>query len=116
VKTYIVFFDFDKSNLTEKAQEVVAEAVKATKVEACGLVKVLVTGHTDTVGSDSDDQRLSVSRAQAVKDEMVSEGMSGPHIRIEGRGFHDLLVPTPLGVREPQNNRAVIDLSANPGR
>jgi hypothetical protein len=57
VKTFIVFFDFDKSNLTEKAQEVVAEAVKAAK--ANGFVKVMVTGHTDTVGSDTYNQALS---------------------------------------------------------
>ncbi len=112
VKTYIVFFDFDKSNLTEKAQEVVAEAVKATKVEACGLVKVMVTGHTDTVGSDKYNMKLSVRRAEAVKDEMVREGMDGAAIAIDGKGFHDPLVPTGPGVREPQNRRAVIDLSS----
>ena len=108
MKTYIVFFDFDKSNLTEKAQEVVAEAVKTAK--ANGFVKVLVVGHTDTVGSDSYNQALSVRRAQAVKDEMVREGMDGDGISIEGKSFHDPLVPTGPGVREPQNRRAVIDL------
>ncbi|MGA7714099.1 MAG: OmpA family protein [Rhizomicrobium sp.] len=108
VKTYIVFFDFDKSNLTEKAQEVVAEAVKTAK--ANGFVKVLVVGHTDTVGSDKYNQALSVRRAQAVKDEMVREGLGGDGISIEGKSFHDPLVPTGPGVREPQNRRAVIDL------
>ncbi len=108
MKTYIVFFDFDKSNLTEKAQEVVAEAVKTAK--ANGFVKVLVVGHTDTVGSDKYNQALSVRRAQAVKDEMVREGLGGDGISIEGKSFHDPLVPTGPGVREPQNRRAVIDL------
>jgi len=108
VKTFIVFFDFDKSNLTEKAQEVVAEAVKTAK--ANGMVKVLVTGHTDTVGSDRYNQALSERRAQSVKDEMVREGMDGGTISIEGKSFHDPLVPTGPGVREPQNRRAVIDL------
>jgi outer membrane protein OmpA-like peptidoglycan-associated protein len=54
--------------------------------------------------------KLSVARAQSVKDEMVREGMDGSTIAIEGKGFHDLLVPTGPGVREPQNRRAVIDL------
>ena len=111
VKTYIVFFDFDKSNLTDAAQQVVAEAVKATKAPAsCNLVKVLVTGHTDTVGSDNYNQALSLRRAGAVKDEMVREGVDGSVISIEGKSFHDPLVPTGPGVREPQNRRAVIDL------
>jgi len=108
VKTFIVFFDFDKSNLTDKAQEVVQEAVRTAK--ANGFVKVLVTGHTDTVGSDSYNQALSIRRAQSVKDEMVREGMDGGTIDIVGKSFHDPLVPTGPGVREPQNRRAVIDL------
>jgi opacity protein-like surface antigen len=108
VKTFIVFFDFDKSNLTDKAQEVVAEAVRTAK--ANGFVKVLVTGHTDTVGSDSYNQALSVRRAQSVKDEMVREGLDGGGIEIVGKSFHDPLVATGPGVREPQNRRAVIDL------
>jgi outer membrane protein OmpA-like peptidoglycan-associated protein len=108
VKTFIVFFDFDKANLTETAQKVVEEAVRTAKAD--GFVKVLVTGHTDTVGSDSYNQALSVRRAQSVKDEMVREGMDGNGIAIEGKSFHDLMVPTGPGVREPQNRRAVIDI------
>jgi len=87
---------------------VVQEAVKTAK--ANGFVRVLVTGHTDTVGSDSYNQGLSVRRADAVKDEMVRQGMDGSQIAIEGKSFHDPLVPTGPGVREPQNRRAVIDL------
>lgn len=107
MKTFIVFFDFNKANLTEPAQAVVSEAVRAAKTN--GFVRVQITGHTDTVGSDQYNQKLSVSRAQAVKDEMVREGMDGSAITVQGRGFHDLLVPTGPGVREPQNRRAVID-------
>jgi OOP family OmpA-OmpF porin len=108
VKTFIVFFDFDKSNLTDKAEEVVAEAVRTAK--ANGFVKVLVTGHTDTVGSDQYNQALSIRRAQSVKDEMVRDGLDGGGISIAGKSFHEPLVPTGPGVREPQNRRAVIDL------
>ena len=108
VKTFIVFFDFNKSDLTAEALGVVQEAVKAAQTS--GFVKVMVTGHTDTVGSDSYNQGLSVRRAEAVKDEMTREGMDGSTISIEGKSFHDPLVPTGPGVREPQNRRAVIDL------
>jgi outer membrane protein OmpA-like peptidoglycan-associated protein len=86
----------------------VQEAVKVAK--ANGFVKVMVTGHTDTVGSDSYNQGLSVRRAESVKDEMTREGMDGSTISIVGKSFHDPLVPTGPGVREPQNRRAVIDL------
>jgi outer membrane protein OmpA-like peptidoglycan-associated protein len=53
---------------------------------------------------------LSLKRAEAVKGEMVREGLDGTAIGIDGKGFHDPLVPTGPGVREPQNRRAVIDL------
>jgi len=107
VKTFIVFFDFDKSNLTAEAQSVVTEAVAAAK--ANGWVKVMVTGHTDTVGSDTYNQALSERRAESVKDEMVRQGMSPADITTQGKSFHDPLVPTGPGVREPQNRRAVIE-------
>jgi OmpA-OmpF porin, OOP family len=108
VKTFVVFFDFNKSNLTAEAQQVVNEAVQALKLS--GAVRVLVTGHTDTVGSDSYNMGLSVRRAETVKDEMVREGVDGSSVSIEGKSYHDPLVPTGPGVREPQNRRAVIDL------
>jgi outer membrane protein OmpA-like peptidoglycan-associated protein len=62
------------------------------------------------VGSDAYNQALSVRRAQAVKNDMIRQGMNGSEIAIEGRSFHDPLVATGPGVREPQNRRAVIDL------
>ena len=108
--TFIVFFDFDKSNLTAEAQQVVAEAVKTA--QQSGMVRVVVTGHTDTVGSRAYNQALSERRAQAVKDEMVREGLTAGEISTVGKNFSDPLVNTGPGVREPQNRRAVIDLGS----
>ena len=108
VKTFIVFFDFDKSNLTNEAQTVVAEAVNTAK--KTGMVRVLVTGHTDTVGSRAYNQGLSERRANSVKAEMIRLGMSEGEITTVGKNFSEPLVPTGPGVREPQNRRAVIDL------
>ena len=110
VTTFIVFFDFDKANLTSKALEVVAEAVRVAK--AHGFVKVVVTGHTDTVGSLRYNQALSERRANSVKAEMVKQGMDGTMIATEGKSFTDPLVPTGPGVREPQNRRATIDIGS----
>jgi OmpA-OmpF porin, OOP family len=107
-KTYIVFFDFNKSNLTAEAQSVVAEAAEAYK--STGSAHVQVVGHTDTVGSSSYNQKLSERRAATVKAEMVRLGVSADAITTEGRGFSDPMVPTGAGVREPQNRRAVIEL------
>lgn len=105
---FAVFFDFNRARLTPEAQSIVRDAVKTA--EQTGMVRVRIVGHTDTVGSESYNMRLSVKRAEAVKEAMVDDGMRAGQIAIEGRGFHDPLVPTGPGVREPQNRRAVIDL------
>jgi outer membrane protein OmpA-like peptidoglycan-associated protein/opacity protein-like surface antigen len=111
VRTFIVFFDFNKSNLTSEAESVVAEAVKTAQTS--GPVRIVITGHTDTVGSDSYNQALSQRRADTVKSQMITDGLSGDEISTVGKSFHDPLVPTGPNVREPQNRRAVIDLGGN---
>jgi len=108
VRAFIVFFDFDQSNLTAEAQQVVAEAVRTARTS--GMVRVVITGHTDTVGSQAYNQGLSERRATSVENEMVRLGLNGNDIQTVGRSFTDPLVPTGPGVREPQNRRAVIDL------
>jgi outer membrane protein OmpA-like peptidoglycan-associated protein len=108
VRNFVVFFDFDKSNLSPEAREVVASAVNTAKT--IGTARITVTGHTDTVGSQRYNQRLSERRAQSVKAEMVQLGMNGSEITTIGKSFNEPLIPTGPGVREPQNRRAMIDL------
>jgi len=112
VRQFMVFFDFDKSNLTKEAREIVARAV--TTATQTGAARIVVTGHTDTVGSRRYNQALSERRANAVKSEMVRLGMNASEIATVGKNFSDPLVPTGPGVREPQNRRAVIDLGNTP--
>jgi outer membrane protein OmpA-like peptidoglycan-associated protein len=105
---FIVFFDFDRADLSEEARDIVREAVSEARRQ--GSVHVFVTGHTDTVGSRAYNQRLSERRAVAVKNEMVRGGIDADKITTVGRNFADPLVPTGPGIREPQNRRAVIDV------
>ena len=107
-REFMVFFDFDKSNLTTEAREVVSAAVRTAKER--GAVRIVVTGHTDTVGSLRYNQGLSERRANSVKAEMVKQGMDGTMIATVGKSFTDPLIQTGPGVREPQNRRAVIDI------
>ncbi|MGN6149826.1 MAG: OmpA family protein, partial [Rhizomicrobium sp.] len=108
VKTFIVFFDFNKSDLTPEAVQVIAQASNVAK--QTGAVRVLVTGHTDTVGSATYNQALSERRAASVKAQLVTDGLAEDSIATVGKGFDDPLVKTGPNVREPQNRRAVIDL------
>lgn len=108
-KNFVVFFDFNRTAVTGEAQGIVAEAVKTAKSN--GVASIQVTGHTDTVGSESYNQKLSMKRAAAVKYAMQQSGLTGTQIAVDGKGFHDLLVPTGPDIREPQNRRAVITLT-----
>ena len=108
IRSFIVFFDFDRSNLSPEAKQVVAVAVKTAN--DTGMARILVTGHTDTVGTQRYNQALSERRASAVKVEMMRLGVNASDIGTIGKSFSEPLVATGPGVREPQNRRAVIDL------
>jgi len=110
-KTFIVFFNFDKSDLTAEAQAVVAEAAAAFK--STGSVSIAVVGHTDTVGSAAYNLPLSQRRAASVKAGLVANGVPGDVISTDGKGFSEPLVATGPGVKEPQNRRATIDLTGS---
>jgi OOP family OmpA-OmpF porin len=106
VRNFLVFFDFDRSNLTPRAQAIVKEA--ATVAKAGQNARVTCTGHTDTSGPANYNMALSLRRANAVKDALVREGVPAGQIAVAGRGEEQLLVRTADGVREPQNRRVEI--------
>jgi outer membrane protein OmpA-like peptidoglycan-associated protein len=105
-RQFQVFFDFDKSDITAAAADVITAA--ANTVKSGHIATVNVTGHTDTVGTVKYNQALSERRAAAVKAALIADGVSADEITAAGVGKTDLLVPTKDGVREPQNRRAVI--------
>jgi len=111
ISRFVIFFDFDKSNLTAEAKDIVAVAVMTAKES--GMARVVVTGHTDTVGSQRYNQALSERRAGAVRTEILRLGMDARDVKAVGANFSEPLVATGPGVREPQNRRAVIDLGYN---
>jgi len=108
-KQFIVFFGFNKSNLTAEAARVVSEAAAAAK--QFGSASITVVGHTDTVGSNDYNLRLSMARSQSVKEGLVGNGIAASMISTGGRGEAELMVQTGDSVKEPQNRRATIDLN-----
>jgi iron complex outermembrane receptor protein len=105
-RSYLVFFDFNKSDLTSEATTIVDTAAK--NASATKVTQLTVTGHTDTVGSDAYNMRLSRRRAESVAAQLEKDGLSSSEIEIVAKGKRDLLVPTKDGVREPQNRRVQI--------
>src|SRR5215467_9943436 len=105
-QVFLVFFDWDKYNITPEGQRIIALA--ADHYKAGGRVQLTVTGFTDTTGSASYNQRLSERRANAVAAALERLGVPRSDMIVSGRGMNDLRVPTPPGVREPQNRRVEI--------
>ena len=71
-------------------------------------VEVQVTGHTDRVGTEADNDRLSLERAQAVREMLIQRGLKASFIRAVGRGEREPLVPTPDEQPEPKNRRVEV--------
>jgi outer membrane protein OmpA-like peptidoglycan-associated protein len=107
-RTYLVFFDWDRADLSARARQIVGEAATAsTHVQT---TRIEVNGYTDLSGSAAYNQKLSVRRAQSVEAELVRDGVNRSEISIHGYGESNPLVPTAKGVREPQNRRVEIIL------
>jgi len=107
-RTFLVFFDFDRADLTDRARQIIAEA--ATNSQRAGTTRIEVSGHADTVGTPQYNQALSVRRANAVAAELERRGVARSAMTIQGFGFTRPLVPTGPQVREPQNRRVEIVL------
>jgi outer membrane protein OmpA-like peptidoglycan-associated protein len=107
-RSYLVFFDWDKADLTSRAQQIIAEAAQnSTRVAA---TRIEVAGHADKSGTPAYNQTLSLKRANNVAAELVRLGVSSKAISITAFGDTKPLVPTAAGVREPQNRRVEIVL------
>ena len=84
-------FGFDKANLKDEGKEALNEA--AAKIKANPEIKaVIVTGHTDKIGSDAYNQKLSERRANQVKDYLAAQGVDQSIIQAVGKGEADPVV------------------------
>ncbi len=113
-RTYLVFFDWDKSYLTPRARQIVAEAAQnSTRTQT---TTIEVNGYADTSHAlpgrrgQQYNLRLSLRRADSVKAELIRDGVPANVIQVHGFGDTHLLVPTGPNVREPQNRRVEIIL------
>jgi OmpA-OmpF porin, OOP family len=105
-RSYLVFFDWDKATLTDRARQIIAEAAENSR--HVQYTQIEVNGYTDTSGTPKYNMGLSIRRAQNVAAELVRDGVPRNAISIHGFGETHLLVPTGPGVREPQNRRVEI--------
>jgi outer membrane protein OmpA-like peptidoglycan-associated protein/nucleotide-binding universal stress UspA family protein len=106
-RTFLVFFDWSKADLTDRARQIIGEAASA---RGTGVTRIEVNGFTDRSGPADYNMQLSQRRANAVAAELVRRGVPRNEIVTRGFGEENNLVPTADGVREPQNRRVEIIL------
>lgn len=112
VRTYLVFFDWDSSTLSDRARAIVATAARNST--SAQFTRIHINGHTDSSGSltargRNFNQALSLRRANSVKAELVRDGIASGLIAVKGYGSSQPLIPTANGAREAQNRRVEID-------
>ncbi len=103
---FLLYFISDTDKLTPASipqyREVFADIKRRPAYE------VEVIGHTDTLGDKSYNQALSLKRAEAIRDQLVRDGLNAKAISVAGRGELDLAVKTADQVSEPRNRRVEI--------
>jgi OOP family OmpA-OmpF porin len=106
---FVVYFEWDRSNLNASALETIDAAVN--RARQCNVGSVVVVGHTDTSGSTAYNQGLSERRAGVVRDALVARGVAAGSVQTQARGETDLARATRDGVREPLNRRTAVTIS-----
>ena len=108
-QNFVVYFEWDKADLTSQASAVIDQAVANVRSEAsCATSAVTISGHTDTSGASAYNQRLSQRRADIVAQALMARGIDASLITEEAKGETDLAKATRDGVREPLNRRSVV--------
>ena len=104
--SFTLYFSIASTEVTPESQPIL-EALLA-EVAKRQAVEVQVTGHTDRVGTDANNDRLSLERAEVVRDMLVQRGLKSNFIRAVGRGEREPLIPTPDDQPELRNRRVEV--------
>ena len=101
----IIYFDFDKSKLSDVSIEEIKNFINTNKKT---IKKFIVVGHTDTMGTKKYNKVLSLERAEVVQKVLTELGIEKNNIHILGKGEDNLRVQTADEVKHPANRRAEI--------
>ncbi len=102
------FFDFDKSVLKPEGRAKLTDLVE--KIRGVNLEVIIAVGHTDSIGSDAYNQRLSVRRAEAVKAFLVSKGIERNRVYTEGKGEKQPVADNRTKEGRAKNRRVEIEV------
>src|SRR3954471_19388772 len=102
------FFDFDKSVLKPEGKAKLDDLT--SKIQGINLEVIIAVGHTDSVGTDTYNQKLSVRRAEAVKAYLVSKGIEKNRVYTEGKGERQPVAANTTAEGRAKNRRVEIEV------
>jgi OOP family OmpA-OmpF porin len=102
------FFDFDKAVLKPEGKAKLDDIV--SKVGGVNLEVIIAVGHTDSIGTDAYNQRLSVRRAEAVKAYLVSKGIEKNRVYTEGKGEKQPVADNKTSAGRAKNRRVEVEV------
>jgi len=102
------FFDFDKSVLKPEGRAKLDDLV--SKISGVNLEVIIAVGHTDSIGTDAYNQKLSVRRAEAVKAYLVSKGIERNRVYTEGKGEKQPVADNRTKEGRAKNRRVEIEV------
>ncbi len=102
------FFDFDKSVIKPEGRAKLDDLI--SKIKDINLEVIIAVGHTDSVGSDSYNQKLSIRRSEAVKAYLVSKGIEKNRVYTEGKGEKQPVADNKTAEGRAKNRRVEIEV------
>ena len=102
------FFDFNKSVLKPEGKAKLDDLV--SKIKTINLEVIIAVGHTDSVGSDAYNQKLSVRRSEAVKAYLVSKGIEKNRVYTEGKGEKQPVADNKTAQGRAKNRRVELEV------
>lgn len=102
------FFDFDKATLKPEGKSKLDQLT--TQLGGINLEVIIAVGHTDSVGTDAYNQKLSVRRADAVKAYLISKGVESNRVYTEGKGEKQPVADNKTAEGRAKNRRVEIEV------
>jgi len=103
---FLLYFKLSSADLTDESQKLLPKIIETVKKRRSS--DIIVVGHTDTLGSKASNLKLSIGRAQKIRDILITRKIEDSYIEVTSHGEEDQLIKTEDDIAEPRNRRVEI--------